>query len=126
MNSQKTMDNFSATERLFVYGSLAPGESNERFLKRIQGTWQEANIFGTLINPEWRISGGYPGLKLDNPTNLVEGKVFTSSHLRDLWAELDEFEDTEQYTRVLVSIFFKGETEPVQGYVYVSNDQNKG
>ena len=114
------MENSNPIERLFVYGSLAPGEPNERFLKRIQGLWQEGNIFGTVINPEWRIAGGYPGLKLDNPTNLVEGKVFSSSQLKELWEELDEFEDTEHYSRVLVPIFIKGEPNPVEGFVYIA------
>ncbi|MDX5340036.1 MAG: gamma-glutamylcyclotransferase [Cyclobacteriaceae bacterium] len=114
------MKNPAEIERLFVYGSLAPGEPNERFLKRISGTWQEGNIFGTLINSEWKSAGGYPGLKLDNPLNLVVGKVFSSSQLGDLWAELDEFEGTEHYARVLVPIFIKGEPLPVEGFVYVA------
>lgn len=116
------MQDPSPIKTLFVYGSLAPGEPNERFLKRIQGTWQDGNIFGTLINPEWKISGGYPGLKLDNPTNLVEGKVFSSSQLPELWDELDEFEDTEHYSRVLVPIFIKGESKPIEGFVYVAKE----
>lgn len=117
-----TKENSSSVDRLFVYGSLAPGEPNERYLMRIEGTWQEANIFGTLINPDWKTVGGYPGLKLDNPTNLVHGMVFSSSQLSELWNELDEFEDTEHYSRVLVPIFLKGNPEPVEGFVYVAKN----
>lgn len=35
-------------ERLFVYGSLAPGRPNEHILAAIPGTWEPASVSGRL------------------------------------------------------------------------------
>ena len=37
------------TDRLFVYGTLAPGRSNEHILADVPGTWEPAVVQGTLI-----------------------------------------------------------------------------
>ena len=34
--------------RLFVYGTLAPGEVNEHVLATLDGNWVPARVFGTL------------------------------------------------------------------------------
>jgi len=35
-------------ERLFVYGTLAPGRPNEHVLGEIEGSWEVATVIGTL------------------------------------------------------------------------------
>jgi len=41
-------DDAAAPQRLFVYGSLAPGEVNAQVLEPLAGEWQEASVRGTL------------------------------------------------------------------------------
>ena len=48
------------TERLFVYGSLAPGESNAHVLAGIDGTWEPATVTGTLHPEGWGATLGFP------------------------------------------------------------------
>ena len=38
---------------LFVYGTLAAGESNEHILKGVEGFWQEASVTGKLYACGW-------------------------------------------------------------------------
>jgi gamma-glutamylcyclotransferase (GGCT)/AIG2-like uncharacterized protein YtfP len=106
-------------ESLFVYGSLAPGEPNDRFLKKIPGTWTRGHIYGCLINASWKTTGGYPGLRLEEPSEKIEGLLFSSPNLAELWEELDEFEGTEYYARVKTEVLLEGQLQPVDAYVYV-------
>jgi gamma-glutamylcyclotransferase (GGCT)/AIG2-like uncharacterized protein YtfP len=41
-------------ERLFVYGTLAPGRPNEHVLSEIGGTWEAAIVTGTLRQEGWQ------------------------------------------------------------------------
>ncbi len=36
-------------EKLFVYGTLGPGRSNEHILKKIGGDWKKGFILGKII-----------------------------------------------------------------------------
>ncbi len=40
-------------ERLFVYGTLAPGKPNAHMLGAVAGHWQEAWINGHLLKKGW-------------------------------------------------------------------------
>ena len=53
-------------ERLFVYGTLAPGQPNEHVLAAIGGTWEPAIDTGTLHQDGWGASLGNPGITLDD------------------------------------------------------------
>ena len=86
-------------QRLFVYGTLAPGRPNEHVLSGLGGRWEPATMRGTLHPEGWGASMGYPGIALSESAGEVEGLLFTSERLEDFWAELDAFEG-EAYQRL--------------------------
>ncbi|GAA3397010.1 gamma-glutamylcyclotransferase family protein [Cryptosporangium minutisporangium] len=90
------------TDRLFVYGSLAPGRPNEHVLADLAGTWEPATIRGHLRKEGWGADLGYPGIVLDERGPEVEGLVFTARSLGEHWERLDEFEG-DGYRRVLAA-----------------------
>jgi len=46
------------TERLFVYGTLAPGRPNEHILADVPGSWEPARVTGTLREEGWGAAMG--------------------------------------------------------------------
>jgi haloacetate dehalogenase len=105
-----------ATDRLFVYGTLAPGRPNEHLLAGLRGTWHPATVRGTLHPSGWGAALGYPGIVLDEAGSQVRGLLFSSEDLAAHWARLDDFEG-EGYERVLVEATLEGGTV-VQAFVY--------
>jgi gamma-glutamylcyclotransferase (GGCT)/AIG2-like uncharacterized protein YtfP len=91
-------------DRLFVYGTLAPGRPNEHMLSGVPGTWAPATVRGKLVDGGWGTELGYPGIvpslagELDE---VVKGFVFSSSKLQAHWHRLDAFEGSD-YARVPV------------------------
>lgn len=92
----------SVIEHLFVYGSLAPGQSNAHVLADVPGEWTPATVTGTLRQEGWGAAMGYPGLVLDEQGGAVRGLVFSSAHLPAHWSRLDAFEG-DGYERVLTT-----------------------
>jgi gamma-glutamylcyclotransferase (GGCT)/AIG2-like uncharacterized protein YtfP len=90
-------------ERLFVYGTLAPGRPNEHVLDAIGGSWSIAVVTGNLRNEGWGAELGYPGIDLNENGEEIEGALFTSNNLAGHWQALDEFEG-EAYMRVLTKV----------------------
>ena len=90
-------------DRLFVYGTLAPGRPNEHILAAVSGTWEPAVVRGTLLQEGWGAAVGYPGIVVSESSSEVEGFVFTSAELPNHWARLDAFEGAG-YVRVLVPV----------------------
>lgn len=90
-------------QRLFVYGTLAPGRENQHFLKDIGGFWQKASVRGRLSQNGLGATFGYPAIVLDSLGDEVNGFLFTSNRLSEHWVELDEFEG-ECYARVLTMV----------------------
>ena len=103
-------------ERIFVYGSLAPGRENEHFLSRIGGFWEAATVTGRFYHEGWGAAMGYPGVVLDENGEKIPGYVFSSDKLADHWAELDDFEGKE-YERVLTKVKFKN-NKTADAYIY--------
>lgn len=103
-------------ERLFVYGTLRPGQSNAHLLSGIDGDWEAACVSGTL-REGWCEEKGYPGLDLDARGTDVAGLVLTSAELLQHWAALDAFEGDE-YQRVITTATL-GDGRTVDAYVYV-------
>jgi gamma-glutamylcyclotransferase (GGCT)/AIG2-like uncharacterized protein YtfP len=85
-------------------------------LADIPGDWEPATVTGRLVQQGWGATLGYPGIVLDDGTDVVEGFLFTSDALAEHWARLDEFEGPG-YERVLTSAKLKGETN-IPAYVY--------
>ena len=112
----------SEPQRLFVYGSLAPGESNERILQTISGSWEPASLRGMLVEAGWGAGIGYPALLLDDSADPIPGQIFTSESLEHHWKELDAFEG-EEYERVLAQAQWSDGT-PVTAFVYVLRENS--
>lgn len=105
------------TQHLFVYGTLAKDQPNEKVLTTIGGKWKRASVKGTLINHGWGSKLGYPGIVLDDKGENVEGFIFSSDNLDKHWKELDDFEG-DQYKRVCREIQTK-DGRSVKAYIYV-------
>lgn len=103
-------------ERLFVYGTLAPGRPNEHVLNEIGGSFTTATVFGSLREEGWGAAMGYPGIDLDENGEAIHGFLFSSEELGDHWSELDEFEGPS-YARVLTAVLLEDNTK-VSAYIY--------
>jgi gamma-glutamylcyclotransferase (GGCT)/AIG2-like uncharacterized protein YtfP len=104
-------------QRLFVYGTLAPGRPNAHLLEDLPGTWEPATVTGTLVPEGWGAAAGYPGIVLDDRGGIVAGLVFTSPALAAQWARLDAFEG-DGYERVVTTARLTDGTA-VEACVYV-------
>ena len=104
------------THRLFVYGTLAPGQANHNVLENIPGSWKAATLRGTLLQEGWGAAMGCPGIVPAEDGDEVEGYVFSSPALTKHWATLDAFEG-DGYERVSVTVRIDG-TDEVEAYVY--------
>jgi gamma-glutamylcyclotransferase (GGCT)/AIG2-like uncharacterized protein YtfP len=88
----------SPTNRLLVYGSLAPGENNHAIVANLQGSWQDCVVRGTLREKQ--------GLRelIWNPTGgEVPAKLFESTDLKAHWERIDRFEGS-RYRRQFVLV----------------------
>ena len=103
-------------ERLFVYGTLAPGRANHGVMQTIPGSWTEATLRGRLLDEGWGADMGCPGIVPDEDGMAVDGFVFASEHLAEHWQMLDEGEG-EGYRRVRVRVLLEG-GEQVDAQVY--------
>ena len=103
-------------QRLFVYGTLAPGKPNHGVLKNVPGSWEPATLRGNLLQAGWGAAMGCPGIVPAPDGEQVDGYVFSSLHLAELWPRLDALEG-EGYERVSVTIRANG--VHVEAYVGV-------
>ncbi len=91
------------TDRLFVYGTLAPGRPNAHVLAAVPGTWEPATVKGTLLQEGWGAAVGYPGIVLDEHGDDLHGFLLSSAELSAHWGRLDAFEG-DGYERVVTSV----------------------
>lgn len=110
----------SSAQRLFVYGTLAPGKVNEHVLAPLRGNWLRATVRGRLHPEGWGASYGFPALRLDREAEPVEGQIFSSPQLSHYWSTLDEFEG-EAYCRVTTEAMLE-DGSVVETNVYVLNE----
>ena len=106
-------------ERLFVYGTLAPGQANHSVLASIPGTWETAVIRGKLLDKGWGSEMGCPGIVPSEEGEEVNGYVLASEHLSEHWEMLDKFEGTG-YKRQLARVKIDS-GDLVNAYVYALN-----
>ena len=98
------------SQRLAVYGTLAPDKANASQLEGLEGHWDEGNVSGTIIENDgflefyWTL----------NPTKIAV-KVFSADELASQLDRLDRFEGP-RYQRILVPIFTNGTTSVCQIY----------
>ena len=95
---------FRCSERLAVYGSLAPGRSNHHVVAPLGGEWTTGVVEGDRVATGWGATLGFPAFspRADGPAVAVD--VLTSRALPTAWPELDRFEGSE-YERVLIAVF---------------------
>ena len=105
------------SQRLFVYGTLAPDAPNQHVLSRVEGTWVPASVRGCLQEAGWGAEVGYPVIVLDETADRVTGYVFVSEALGEHWDELDAFEG-EEYERVTTVVQLRGGAT-VEAFIYV-------
>lgn len=89
--------------RLFVYGTLGPGQSHEYLLKQVPGRWRQAKVRGNLYPVGVEPIIDYPVIELDLSADFVQGHVYCSRQLTRLWQQLDTYEG-EDYRRVLTQV----------------------
>ena len=106
-------------ERLFVYGTLAPGRTNHSVLEPIPGTWETATLKGYLLDEGWGATMGFPGIVPSEDGEEIKGYVLSSDRLSEHWTMLDEFEG-DDYERIPVLVTIES-GEKVKAYVYVLN-----
>ncbi|MCH7690703.1 MAG: gamma-glutamylcyclotransferase [candidate division Zixibacteria bacterium] len=104
------------TQKLFIYGSLGPGQPNERILTAIGGIWEPATVRGYLKQCGWGSEMGYPAIVLDEEGVEVSGFVFSSDNLDKHWNELDDFEGDE-YERVIAEVHMD-DNRTIEAHVY--------
>ena len=102
--------------RLFVYGTLAPGRPNEHVLADIPGKWEPGTVRGTLLQEGWGAKVGYPGIVLDQTGEEVLGLLLSSDELAEHLPRLDAFEGSG-YERVQTSVRLSEGL--VDAYIYV-------
>ena len=105
-------------KKLFVYGTLGPGQPNEHVLKKIGGSWEKGYVLGQLFEEGWGADMGYPGIRLDSGAEKVEGYVFRSEHLDEYWDQLDSFEG-EAYQRIKTTITIEENGQETEAFIYV-------
>jgi gamma-glutamylcyclotransferase (GGCT)/AIG2-like uncharacterized protein YtfP len=93
---------FQTSQRLAVYGTLAPGQPNHHVVAPLGGEWTDGVIEGDLLPVGWGAALGYPAFRPGSGT--VPVKLLTSPLLATSWPDLDEFEGAE-YQRILVPVF---------------------
>ena len=108
------------TQHLFVYGTLAPGQPNEKVLTQIGGKWKRAYIKGTLKSQGWGSILGYPAIVLEENGEKIDGFIFSSENLQNHWDKLDDFEGKE-YSRMLTQVLTDA-GDQICAYIYVLRD----
>ncbi|GAB4137136.1 MAG: hypothetical protein Fur0037_02070 [Planctomycetota bacterium] len=91
-------DLFGCSQRLLVYGSLAPGEANHREVASCRGTWRRVLVRG------WKGMRRWPVFRCDPEAQAHDLLMLTSPDLPARWRRLDEFEGPE-YRRILAPAF---------------------
>jgi gamma-glutamylcyclotransferase (GGCT)/AIG2-like uncharacterized protein YtfP len=94
---------FTPTERLAVYGTLAPGEVNHHVVSHMGGQWTSGFVNGDVSSNGWGAAHGFPGMHWTPDGAPVRVQLLTASALPHHWAELDEFEGAD-YLRILVPV----------------------
>lgn len=105
---------------LFVYGTLAPGETNAHILAPLAGRWEPASVGGSLHPEGWVKTHGFPGMRLVDDGSVVNGLLFHSPALEAFWPELDAFEGSD-YRRVQ-TLATRADGTQLMSCVYVIND----
>lgn len=105
-------------QRLFIYGTMAPGRANQDVLSSIPGYWESATVTGKWTDVRQASSSDRTVIVLDEAGETIRGFIFTSDRLNDHWARLDEFEG-QACQRVQAAVR-RSDGALVDAHVYVS------
>ena len=86
---------FRPSEKLAIYGTLAPGEVNHHQIAGLGGRWTEATLQGVLDRVGQGEHQGLPALRLDAKGQDVSARLLESPKLPGAWHRLDAFESRE-------------------------------
>ncbi len=78
------------TERLAVWGPLAPGGDEHWLVRSIAGEWSEATVHGWEYTIGFGPAEGQPGLTLDPAAPALPVAVLTSDRLDRQWRDIDD------------------------------------
>ena len=92
----------NSIDRLFVYGTLAPGRTNHHVIEHIKGEWSAGQVKGKLVQAGWGAEHGCPGMVVSTDGDYIDGHILSSDTLVQNWPMLDEFEGSE-YQRTKTS-----------------------
>jgi|APEBP8051072433_1049376.scaffolds.fasta_scaffold00584_2 gamma-glutamylcyclotransferase (GGCT)/AIG2-like uncharacterized protein YtfP len=114
-------------DRLFVYGTLAPGKPNAHVLSGVPGHWENGTVRGRLVQRGWGAALGYPGI-VPCPQGLVgdevAGWIFTSPQLPEQWDRLDAFEGSGYQRVTTLAKRADGSMVPVQIYAITPEQES--
>lgn len=109
---------FGASERLIVYGSLAPGRSNYHHVATLGGDWILGWITGDRVPIGWGAELGYAAVRRRASGERIPAWLLCSAALPTAWDRLDAFEGAA-YQRLLAP--FETEAGIVAvGYFYAA------
>lgn len=103
-------------DKLFVYGTLKPGESMNQMLSSIGGSWKKGTVQGEFIRPNEIAGFPYPGVILNDESGDIDGYVFESKNLHSHWDRLDAYEGSS-YRRVITEVT-RDDGQTVEAYIY--------
>ena len=92
---------FGCSQRLAVYGTLAPGECNHHLLAACPGPWVHGAVHGRMVERRFRM------FTYDPAGTAVPVQMLRSPGLASHWAQLDAFEHPTHH-RILVPVFAAG------------------
>lgn len=95
---------FRPSERLAVYGSLAPGRRNHHVIAAVSGSWSQGFVEGELFEIGWGAAIGYPAMRWIPGGDRIPVDLLVSVRLPGAWGRLDAFEGPD-YRRVLIPVF---------------------
>ena len=72
---------------------------------------------GRIIRGRLGFGDGFPGIRLENKREKIEGHVFYAERLEEYWNELDSFEGAA-YQRIKTEIIVEEEQEKVEAFIY--------
>ncbi|RZQ51136.1 hypothetical protein C1E23_21220, partial [Pseudoalteromonas phenolica] len=65
----------------------------------------------------WGADAGFPGIRLDDKVEKINGYIFYSNKLENSWTKLDEFEG-EAYQRIKAKITLEDSEKEIEAYIY--------
>jgi gamma-glutamylcyclotransferase (GGCT)/AIG2-like uncharacterized protein YtfP len=86
----------AASQRLAVYGTLAPGEVNHHVLEPIRGCWSTCVLRGAVDR-----SGSFPVFHWDPSGEELKAHLLESPELPNHWDRLDLFEGPRYKRRIV-------------------------